>query len=813
MEKVFEDIMNFWATNSLLWLIVIKVFVIAFVGFFRSIAQNKQPSYLWNQKEFLSRLISTGNSFAALLTPLFAIFGFLYNLIAWFIYGITTIFDGLIWLILWIWKWFVFVCVWVFHNVIDPGFFFVVKIIWRYLFVWTWYFIRTAFEHLRVRFPFRVYLTAYIGSAIAGFVILLCIIFMRELLPVGVIIGIIVTTFFASRILAELYPEYEKSWALIILKKTLTWFLLTIGLVLMIAIVNLIIYGSFLQITLFGIDMGLTSYMGLGVLFFLILFTFSESMLPAHIYHYEGKITEIKFIGEIGKNFLKYIFSVPFTIFPLILLILIPAVITWGIYSGSERAKELTLKKSSASISDNLVKKDLQMKSWLDTASYTPVLDKEIESKAFKIAKKQQRLAEIDLLSEPFTTLLLEGANDFISSEHLLSGITEMEESIRNIDSKILDTENHINQETETLLILDSLKDLILPNGITARRAAVMSGNSKKFGVPSSAGTNYYLWKVLEGSQGKEIDKKQTRDNLLFFPADKVGEFTLTVIPVNACGKNLSQEMSIGFTVEPRPKPTIIPGPFGPTEVCSGTRASFTASDGYNDYQFYFPTDVTVVKQTGNTVQVTWGNTAGGVSYTASDRDGRKLTSKKLYVKANSRPGDNTSSEAITADITDPELPEEPFVFCTMEEINAAINDHVQSRNTLESILMQLLNQKAQQVAEKYALASTVTVNRWFNIKYSVGLVFLALAFASLLALVMMFVMVYLTRYHFFLYSFKQEGEFYIVDRYHDYHRKNPNQPLLGLILFPLFLLVVMMVAKLSFVSPITEFVMGLFKW
>ena len=104
MEKNFTTAIQLWENYPILWIIIANVLVIAFIGFFRSVAQNRVPSYLWNQHDFLNRLIANGNSFAVLFTPIFALFGFLYNAFAWFIYGITTIFDGFIRGSVWV-KW------------------------------------------------------------------------------------------------------------------------------------------------------------------------------------------------------------------------------------------------------------------------------------------------------------------------------------------------------------------------------------------------------------------------------------------------------------------------------------------------------------------------------------------------------------------------------------------------------------------------------------------------------------------------------------------------------------------------------------
>lgn len=55
MEKNFTTTIQLWESYPILWIIIANVFVIAFIGFFRSVAQNRTPSYLWNQRDFLNR--------------------------------------------------------------------------------------------------------------------------------------------------------------------------------------------------------------------------------------------------------------------------------------------------------------------------------------------------------------------------------------------------------------------------------------------------------------------------------------------------------------------------------------------------------------------------------------------------------------------------------------------------------------------------------------------------------------------------------------------------------------------------------------
>lgn len=811
MEKIYATVFQLWETYTILWIIIAKVCIIAFIGFFRSVAQNRTPSYLWNQHDFLNRLIATGNSFAVLFTPVFALFGFLYNAFAWFIYGLTTIFDGFIWVMLWLWKWLVFVCKWVYENIIDPGIFYLIKVIWRYFFVWPWYFFKTSWDHLRINFPLKIYKIAYLGSAIVGFVILLFVIFIPAMLPVGIAVAIIVSSFFAARILSELNPDYPAQWAGQILKKATTWFGLSLGIVLLILLINYLVYGFFLQICLFGITMGLGSVMSIILLFFVVLFVFTQYMLPAHIYHYKGEVRETVLLGEIGKNFLKYPLAGIFSIIPVFIIVLIPLFIVTGAYRATERLKTEVLKGKTEQIAKALQEKQAALEVLKDTSAFSDAFEKKSATLATGIAKKEIRLYEMVLLNKPFRSLLCDTAPRYRSLDEPRKNLSDAVNAISETDTLIKATEAGIVLQTEAIKIIDSLKKMILPDGITAGKDVVTSGNAKKFGVPSVSGTLKYVWKLLEGNPQKESKIEETGSNTAFILMPKGGEFMVEVTPVNECGENTARKSSVNFTIASRPKSTILPRPAGPSETCTGSEVTFNAQGGFDNYVFRFPENVKIQEQKKNQIKVIWGNTAGNVSFSASDKEGTTLSSNPHFVKVSAKPGIDIRSENEAAELTDPSFPNESFFYSTIEEADDSVNVHQGIKDELKQYKSYLLNLKAKQFAGKHAAESALSINRWFNIKYTIGLILLALALASLLAFVLMFVMIYTTRYNFFLYSFKREGPFYIVGQFHEYRTKNPNQPLMGLLLSSLVIILLVFIIRGSLLVVCFNWVSALF--
>lgn len=797
MEHVFFRIQELWAAYMILWVIVAKVFFIAFIGFFRSVVLDIKPSYLWNQKDFLSKQIDAGNSFAVLLTPVFAVFGLAYNLIAWFIYGLTTIVDALIWVARWIWHWLVFVCRWIFENIIDPGFFYIVKMIWRYFIVWTWHFIRISWEHLRVSFPFAVYRLAFLAVLVITLPIVLVMIFIPVALPLAAAAGSVLAVYFTARILSLLNPGYEKSWAVLILKKTLKWVGILAGLLFLIMLFNYFIYGSFLQISLFGFNMGFTSLAALAALFFVILFAFSQSILPAAFHAYNGEIKEKQFITEIGKNFLKYIVGTPYALLPATLLMIIPAALVVSVYTGSEKVKDNILEMKEPGIASILNEKQRELKVILDTAKYSEDIDSKTSALTGSIVKKKMRLREISILHQPYTHFFFAAVKNYLPLSGFSDRISSARNEIANTDSSLHINDTLIGMKKAELELLDSMKNMVVKDGITTRPVPVEAEKEKKFGVTSIPGTRYYKWKVFPENESKEVSTQETQINTVMIKLTKAGNYKLEVYPVNDCGESKSFRYSVSFTVSPKVKSLILQKPGGPDQLCAGAEATFQAPLGYSEYEFTFPKAVEISSQKNNVVTVVWGTYSGDVKFTAVDKEGDKFNSNARFVKVNGKPGDRVTEEPHAGDLTEPASPSEPLFFFTLEEADQYIDAKKAELTDLENEHESLLNKKVRQTANLKEISHQRAANIWFDIKYTIGLLILALAFAVLASLVLPFLLIYITRFNYFLFSFRREGRFYIAEEYHRYHDRNVNQPLMGLLLFPVLMFVLMILIRL----------------
>jgi hypothetical protein len=113
------------------------------LGFLRSSIDGKKPDYLLKVQTVVKKW-HDDNGWAARFSPFFSLFIFLYNFFVWGVYGFTSIFEfvGFViqkiwWLILWVWN-----------EVLHPTVFALVKYLWHYLVVFSWKFFAFAFSKI-----------------------------------------------------------------------------------------------------------------------------------------------------------------------------------------------------------------------------------------------------------------------------------------------------------------------------------------------------------------------------------------------------------------------------------------------------------------------------------------------------------------------------------------------------------------------------------------------------------------------------------------------------------------------------------------
>lgn len=117
--------------------ILIASVTLPLLGLLRTSIEGNKPKYLYDIQSVLKKWQSE-NNWAARFSLFFAIFLFAYNLLAWGVYGFTSIFEFIAFLFKKIW----WVLLWIWNEVLHPTVFSFFKLLWHYVVVMAWKFFK-----------------------------------------------------------------------------------------------------------------------------------------------------------------------------------------------------------------------------------------------------------------------------------------------------------------------------------------------------------------------------------------------------------------------------------------------------------------------------------------------------------------------------------------------------------------------------------------------------------------------------------------------------------------------------------------------
>ena len=133
------------------------------IGYLRFSLDGKKPDFLINLGKITKTWLEP-NSWLGRFTPIFSVVVVVYNLFAWFIYGIISsiefiafLFTKLWWLILWIWN-----------EVLHPTLFSLIKLLWHYIIIMFWKLFQFAIKLIPSAFVWKNVLNSFKSILILG---------------------------------------------------------------------------------------------------------------------------------------------------------------------------------------------------------------------------------------------------------------------------------------------------------------------------------------------------------------------------------------------------------------------------------------------------------------------------------------------------------------------------------------------------------------------------------------------------------------------------------------------------------------------
>ncbi len=309
----------------------------------------EKPDYLFGlekSNDFLNKKAG----FWLLLKWVLIFFGFLYDMVAWTIYGVYILFGlvlDLILLIKTILFWLVHAFLWFLKQFVPP-LVFVYKMAIYYLFRWSWWIYKISFNNLRKSIHVNFYFISLWGAVLMLFVVLLfygagMLMGIPEIAVVGAVFSILPLVWSYGEISSlrmrnadsETYPQaklYFKS-GFDAVRAVLNYFIVFLVLALVEVVFNLLGWIPQVGFSFMGLALNINTLASLILLFVFVILLFAKLIMPSHVVYNMGFRPDldgsISFLGVIGRRFLRYIVSfVPTSIFGAVVIV-IPAIIVF----------------------------------------------------------------------------------------------------------------------------------------------------------------------------------------------------------------------------------------------------------------------------------------------------------------------------------------------------------------------------------------------------------------------------------------------------------------------------------------------------
>ena len=287
---------------------------LALIGFFRSSITKIRPDFILDQKK-IQEDWATRSSFTTLLMPLMALLIFVFNAVAWAVYGLISLVEFLAFLFRALW----WIISWIWNEVIHPVLFFLIKLAWHYIVIWSWRFFKLAINRIPDAFSASTYKKGFISVLAISFVVLLfyylsSILQQEWILIVMVFAFTLSITWFSGFTLYDdpdrLFDEYWTGTMTVNVA-------ITIFISIMSAFVIILLHlfaGTSVQLPVLGIAFSVSQLLIMVFVLTLITFLVANTVFPAYMVSSSGMFETKEFLLNTGKRLPRIFGAIPFVL-------------------------------------------------------------------------------------------------------------------------------------------------------------------------------------------------------------------------------------------------------------------------------------------------------------------------------------------------------------------------------------------------------------------------------------------------------------------------------------------------------------------
>lgn len=389
------------------------------LGYFRAAIENVKPEFVLNQKKVQDDWLER-SSFTSLLLPIMALSIFMFNLIAWAVYGVISIIDFITLIVKTIWE-----------EFIHPVIFFLIKLLWHYIVTWSWRFFKISITRIPEAFHKNTLKNGFISSLVLSFIFFFFF-YLSNILqqPWLLIIMALVFLFAASYFSGyTLYDDDDRTfqdyWNNDMIYRLGIMFAICVSAISIILMLNFF-YGSALQMPLFGISFPAMQVLIIVLVVGLISTLVSNTILPAYMSTNNGTFDTWEFLVNMVKRLPRLVASIPFVLFAGVIVsiatIILGGFLWWSTNTIKTNFCENAIDKVNAELYEET---DVYNSTYEDEDSETC---EECPAKTFKnIAKYESRLFALNLLENNWTEIYTD----------LPAGIRNIKQAEKKVENKI----------------------------------------------------------------------------------------------------------------------------------------------------------------------------------------------------------------------------------------------------------------------------------------------------------------------------------------------------------------------------------------
>jgi hypothetical protein len=735
------------------------------LGFLRYTIDGKKPTYLLSPETYTNNWLKD-NTWASRFSVLFVLFVFLYNLFAWAVWGLSSviefvgfIFKQIWWLLLWIWN-----------EVLQPTVFTFIKLIWHYTIVMIWKFFRFSISLVSDSFNLQhllfVFIKLLLLGAVVGFLLLANLFFPNAiLLAISSIIVFFFLQYTVFTTIAHLKGEYYDTYEIFQnIKIVGLWVLISVVTTLILALLK---YYSNIYI-LNGLSVTFVQILIPATLVFSFAVVMSTLYLPAFIKEYNDDVQIQDFLKAIFNRLPKLIFGQPLQLIGIFIVSIIPILLGLMLNFGMKQVTGKDVQKWSSEIA--LIGEHLPMRKSNNEA---------IENKT-----KLQKL--------------------FLANKQSLTV---------KYDKAIEDAQKAVSNATQ-------LKANIPADQIHTFVGDAFVGEEQSFTVPQLPGCAFYEWEIRSITDNQLINKYLIQSNEqsnnqsygFYHQWSKAGNYKITLVPRNPCGMSETLETTVNVISAPKSLPSI-QKPTGKTNVCANKEEQYTAQSGFSSYTWTLPDDAQMTSNNANNsiITVKWGNCSGPLRVKATNKEGVETNTVGIYVTVNSVPGQSVRKmNDVPDEIVRQFVPVHPPYFISRE----IADDSIASRNEMleyqKSNKINALKVIDNQLNNIDASIRDLTKDSADQIKMLISELLAMIGLIILFALTLCSIWIYFVTYHYELFGFEQDGKHYYIELHDNLKSKNPNQPLLGIFVMIVFLVISFFAIKIYLLNNWQDILMSI---